>query len=489
MLATLENAVLPRFGGEVGLVRHCAPAELPQPWDDLDVAPSSLHCPGDHEAVLEELQGKFERRDLLNSGVVVRTRSGELRLCRYLREPSNYLVVLRQKEGGLPLELITELGCVSGNDWPAIASLKDFKIREQLAEAQDRLLLVFGMQDLVVCLSLGIATSLVVGMEEGLDLVDDLAERCGWDARERQCYRGIVTAEEIASEAERLQSQLDQRLAAMDAAVAAEAEVNLEEDDSQEGTPESTTDADVAPTTEPSATHETPQSLPPLGRLKPQPSLSIVLLGWRPAELSASEPDDLAPLVERLKTIDEFIGIQMTTEVDIWSPDPRNIQIAETRLEFGVVDGAADALRDNFDEHALSICYFGREPSEGPRNFGEAAAHLRHVLRDDSPRSRPYEDAVQEALASFEALLDRDIATPLAEAGAASADPVKKTNFLLAAELARLLHRQIAIVDFRMERVAQRMTELRDLSQEFADVKGSIALVDRFINVAKVLAK
>ena len=67
------------------------------------------------------------------------------------------------------------------------------------------------------------------------------------------CTEEALEAAEIASEAERLQTQLDQHLAAMDAAVAAEAEVNLEEDDSQEGPPESDTDADVAPSTEPSA--------------------------------------------------------------------------------------------------------------------------------------------------------------------------------------------------------------------------------------------
>lgn len=472
------------------LLRHCALAELPPPWDSLNVNPSCFHCPLDQDAALDDLQREFDSGDLFSSGVVVRTRDGNLRLISYLREPANYLVALWRKEGSPPFELLTEFGCISGNEWPATASLKDFKVREELAEANDRLLLTFGMEDLVVCLSLGIAASLVVGFQEGLDLLDDLSERCGWDARERNVYRGIVTAEELAGEAERLQLQIEERFAAMDAAaVITEAEADLEENESPEDSAPSATDADAAPTTEPSASHDTRQSLPPLGRSKPQPSLSIVLLGWRPAEMSLTEPDELAALVEHLKTIDEFIGILMTTEVDTWSPDRRSIQVAETRLEFGVVDGAADALRDSFDEQALSICYYGREPSEGPGNFGDAAAHLRHVLREDSPRSRPYEDAVKEALASFESHLDRDVATPLVEAGAASADPVKKANYLLAAELARLLHRQVAIIDYRMERVAQRMTELRDLSPEFENMKGSLALIDRFISVAKVLAK
>lgn len=472
------------------LLSQCATAQLPPPWDNLDVHPSCFQCPADCDATLDELQRTFERRDLLNSGVVVRTRSGDLRLSSYLREPSHYLVALRRKEGGPPFEIIAEFGCISGNEWPVIASMKDFKVREELAEAYDRLLLTFGMQDLVVCLSLGFAASLAVGLEEGLDLLDDLSEQCGWDVRERDLYRGKVSAEEADAEADRFESSFENHFAAMDAAVAADqAEDNPEEGLSPDSSLPSETAAEDAPTSEPSATQGVPEDIPPIGRLRPQPSLSIVLLGWRPAGLSLSEPDDLAPLVERLQTIDEFLGIRMATLVDIWAPNLRSLQVAEKRLEFGVLDGAVDTLRDSFDEEAMSICYYGRQPSESPGDFGEAAAHLREVLRGDTPRNQPFDDAVKDALASFESHLDRDVASPLAEAAVSSADPVKKANYLLAAELARLLHRQVAIVDYRMERAARDITERRDLSPEFENMKGSLALIDRFISVAKVLAR
>jgi hypothetical protein len=487
------------------LLAHCPSAELPPPWDGLTVHASCFYCPGDHEAALADLQRRFERRELFQSKIVVRTKGGGMRLIRELRQPANYLVSLRKTEGAAPFDIVTDAGCISGNRWPAIAALEDHSMREDLEDLEHRLLLVFSMTELVLCRTLKIPAALSVGLDHGnQELLDALTPLCGWDARERDIYLGKISQEELDAEAMKLVPWAEDQAAQID-----QTPMNHElEDDSESETqteaisgdgegrePRTTVDedtkADTGEAARPSRNDQRPGTRKPIvGESRAgsyDASCELVILGWQLTNMSNEEPDELDELVSYLNEVDRYLGIELGGSVDIWTPKKVSFILIEKRLEHGVLRGAVEAVLDSYQEEAFSLYSYRDTSRLPPTNFAEAAAHLREVFRGGGEGTERFEDGVKQARAWFERFLDQDVVAPMIAEAAGTADPIRKSNLLVAAELGRLLHRETAVADYRMERVAITAAQRHDVPFEMANIKSCLALVDRLMAVTKEL--
>ncbi|MBC8355317.1 MAG: hypothetical protein H8E66_25350 [Planctomycetes bacterium] len=480
----------------------CRPAELPPPWDGLTPHSDCFLCPTDPDAAFAELQEQFDRRDLLRSHVAVRTRDNGVRLRRSLRDPAEYVVALRKKEGAAPFDVLTAEGCLSQTRWPAIASLEDLSIRAALADSDNRLLVCFDMLELVVCRSIGLPASLAVGLDdESLDLLDELALLCGWNTRDRDYYLNRLTDEQLEAEEARyeaLEARLADSMAAADAAARALDEPPQDDvEDQQEcsGAQSSEVEGLEVGDSAAAAVQDVSDDSAADKRAAPSsvkkendsPIHELTILGWRFPAMSTEEPAELMPLIDYLRDVDQYLGIDL--EVGIWTPKAASIRLIEKRLEHGVIPGAVDAVRDSYEQEGWSLQRYGHPPRRPPSNFAEAVARLREVFRGEGSQLAPYEERVKEAMVWFERHLDLDVVVPMLNEAATASDPVRKSNLLVAAELGRMLHREAAAVDQCMQRAVATAVENHTAPAELPNMKCLLALVDRLMGVSRELSR
>ena len=489
--------------GEIyaALLAHCLAAELPAPWDGLTTHASCFHCPDDHEAALTELRQQFERRDLFRSKIVVRTKDGGMRLIRPLRQSTNFIVALQKKDGAAPFDLVTEDGCISQAQWPVIACLEDQATGEALLECNQRLLVCFSMLELVVCRSIGLPACLSVGLDdESLDLLDELAPFCDWDTRERDMYLGKITDEQLEAEAaeyQALETRLAESMAMADAASLSDStDENLDEDSragSRASVPTEAANFEGAAAAEDPAIH--------LGTQEPEqdtvnaltenngPFVELAILGWQVSTMSIEEPVELASLISHLRDAEQYLGIDVGDSVSVWQPKASSMRLIEKRLEYGVTSGAASAVLESYVEEGWDLHRYGDVTRRQPTNFAEAVAHLRKVFRQEAGGGGPHEERVAKAMAWFEQFLDSDVVTPMLQEAVATNDPIRKSNLLLAAELGRMLHRETAIVDHRLQLAATLALERNQAPEEVTNAKSLLAFVDRLMKVFRELAR
>lgn len=339
---------------------HCQPASLPAPWDGLTVHASCFCCPTEQEAALADLQQRFERRDLLGSKVVVRTKAGDLRLNRVLLRPTDFVVALRKRANAAPFDLVTEDGCISQSRRPVIACLEDQSIRDALRDFEQRLLVCFTMLEFVVCRSIGLPASLSVGLDdESMDLLDELAPLCGWDSRERDLYLGKINCEQLEAEAaehKTLETRLAESMAVADAGAPHEAigvthadEDGLFESSEMAASEAANNEVDGA-SEDPAIQHscaEPTEACDHISQKYKSPSLELTILGWQISTMSQEEPAESASMIGYLRDVDQYLGIEFGDAVIIWTPKPSSLLLIEKRLQHGAVPGAVAAVLES----------------------------------------------------------------------------------------------------------------------------------------------
>lgn len=328
----------------------CCPASFPEPWTGLDACDCCYHCPPDSEDTFEQLIEEYRRDHLLASGLAI-AEGGALMLDESLRDPQGFVVAIREAPDKPAHDLLTSSGCISGAIWPVIAAFRDFRIQELLADYEHRLLVAFEMVDVVLLRCLGIPATLGVGLETfDVELLDELADRFGWDVKERQVYLGNV---DVDHEAEAL--ALEERLRPSSPVDEArdDVEARCAENDDRE---ECDVEADEIPESGCAAEeqqHSHRQGQEPkecVGRsesstgdkLESEQNVAVaaptlVVLGWSPSRLDLESPLEVDSFAKYLDDARWHLGINASDDVDRWVPNRANLENIRKCLEYGVM--------------------------------------------------------------------------------------------------------------------------------------------------------
>ena len=376
-------------------------------------------------------------------------------------------MALRSAAESDPFDVVTAEGCLSGRQWPARAALRDSGILQDLEAAEDQLLLVFAMSDLVLCRSLGIPAALAVGLEESdLELLDELSRHCNWDVEERDEYQNRTTGEQPVD--------------------ANRTACSLESADSPSSggsltpnglTPPANGRTDANRAADETAPQPTTNSSPAV------PQIRLALLGWQPQLPSDVEPGGLATCMAHLRDVDAYLGIQLATDIGIWQPRSWSVTCLQKRLDHRILAGAAETIRASFLQDVVSLAEFGQPETPQPLSFAAASAQLRDVLQAPGRRT---EQQVRQATAEFQHCLESELVDPLLVAAQESKDPLVRSQLVAAGHITRLLNQEMQAVDRRLQQRAA-ATPGQGLTPGLPDVKRVLSLADRLVAIAKGL--
>lgn len=153
-------------------LQHCQPAHFPGPWQKF-VKSADVWCPPTNvETALAALREKYSNRQLVRTGLFVRTKQQSLEISPKFSLQHYVVLPLRKTPTDNPIDLLTDDGSVRGR-LALYVGARDYDVREGIKRF-GRLFVVFCLPDLLALRAVGMPTVLAHGLEQFTP--DSLAE-------------------------------------------------------------------------------------------------------------------------------------------------------------------------------------------------------------------------------------------------------------------------------------------------------------------------
>lgn len=382
----------------------CRPYELAEPWSGRRADDCALRGPADPAAAAAYLQDRHSAPKLIRGGLVRRDAAGGLTLHPLLAPPDVGLILLRDPATGKPVNLLTEEGCVCGDQAPAFAVLRDRHTRDALKGPQRELFLTGSLADAVLLRSFGLAAAPHIGFGR-------LKQS---DVELLSTHFGVKQG---PSERER-----EERFAARQAERDAERAAHAATRKAQPGGPKSPPEV---------AEDETDSD----------DLIRLTFVRWTPHLLSPQDPVGMAKVIEDLQLMKRHRRLEIE-EICQWFPEPRDLEAIRFALARGESNWVHGAFLDCANAGIGSIEYFKPKAAviAPPTDLAGAVEQLQAamlVAHDEPSRQRR-----REALSHYHRVVAQQITGPLLREAAHATDPLERALRLQFIQLSALFLEQ-----------------------------------------------
>lgn len=186
--------------------------EFSPPWDFCSADECSLVGPSDPITALALLTESHSDEQLLDSGIAIANPDGRLSLHSLLTTPNVLLVTLFDTNRGELLNLMTEVGCVLGDNIPMFEVVHDNRTRDAF-DLEQSIFVTESIADTMLLRSFGVAAAPISGFDRfnqrGIELLYE--------------HYGLAQYPSEREKEEELESQMQQREQENTAAAAAKA--------------------------------------------------------------------------------------------------------------------------------------------------------------------------------------------------------------------------------------------------------------------------
>jgi hypothetical protein len=374
----------------------CRPYRLPPPWDFLPADPTTLEGPAEPSAALKLLAEKHSPDALITSGLAARNADGELRVSPALSGGNTLIVVLQDSGSSAATNLLTNRGCLAGDEPPFLAVLKDRQTVESLDISEGRLVLAGNLPEAVLLRALGLPAAPVQGLAD-------------LDARGLQRLGKAFGIPCAPSRRER------------DDAVWAKAEASL-----------SPVQRVAAGSGDPLPADENSESE------KAETSREIVLADWSLPALSRESPAEIERAICHLCNLARYRRLDLSS-VSIWTPANADLEgirfVVEQREEKWVRDAIRDSLQENMQ--SVNRPHGFRAQRDEQLDLATATERLSEELlkngSDESSRRR-----LRDAESNYRRLAVAEVVKPLLHEAQTAMDPVERMQQIQLAHLANM---------------------------------------------------
>lgn len=318
---------------------NCRPYRLHGPWSLLGSKPDVWIPPARPTDTLQRLHRHWKRNDLFASRLAIPDENEEVMMNPQIVGPSATILPCRESPNGLPYDLVTQQGSLSGN-LPALAALGGVS-KTGLDECSGGVCMAFCVPDLAVLRMAGIVTTLASRLDQitGPSLTE-FCKRFG--VRRGYTQPGIFDGQRVPSGKPPFASA-DMRSEPLDSEAMAEWVMSVRG-----------------------------QSIS--GRVRWIPRL--VLVGWTPSELQLKVPEELDKVIAHLSNIEKFLQIRFD-ELFVWRPSKEDLDRVCFCLEHGHKKDVRAALLESMAE-AVPATEIAEAPS-APISLAEAQARLNEI--------------------------------------------------------------------------------------------------------------
>lgn len=417
----------------------------------LEVDDDVYECPSDPAKLMGLLTEEFSVEELCACGIAnMEDAAGGLVPAI---TDGDAIIVMRDPKTNEPFELLTKAGCLSPGSLPTLEILCDHRTQRMLKQSDGDLFVAFEIEDVVILRACGLPATLAVGLDDlPLEKLDQFCESFSLSClKSERC----VSREEAESE------HKDQSAFHPDDPIRRMA-MDLKRDQSVSSSPSSTVAG-------------------PDLRAQSSPA-QLVLIGWKPSELSVDVPSELKAVVDHLDQLNRFMRVEVY-EIGLWQVDEERVEQLRFIAERHNADCFETALLDALDEIDVSIVHFGKKKlvQGPPADYPTALTRLQEGALSDGGLGFPGPDQRKDAWSDVQRLLNKQIVNPLREAALTMGDPVQRTLLMSMAEISNVFHAQTALVGEQLNRKIVDGSDQLPVDQ----FKNLMAMADRLIDIAK----
>lgn len=277
-------------------VIEAAAAKLPkkgvkEPWEFL--ASELLLCkpPADPARLLAELRQSHDDNLLVESGIARRLSANDFVLCDELLNPDSDLLIIRDEATGRVAEVLSQNGPLSGD--PAVFTCAARGESLEVVNVDNDgpfIFAAFTLEDVAVLRACGIPATLANGLP-----------RLSPDDVDRLCAQFHIPKGE-----------------------------SLRRNESVNG------DESCADTAQPALSDAVPVDN------VAEEQIVLVLVGWRPAEISDSVPESLPVVADYFRQLERHMEIEPNQSIRVWQPSEEDVE----RIQFFVEHRDKERLRE-----------------------------------------------------------------------------------------------------------------------------------------------
>jgi hypothetical protein len=404
--------------------RHCSSYELEGAWSRFEAPEFIRKLPPDPAAVLEAMLQEFSAADLCQAGLATVDENAKLSVNPVLQDSSAPILVLRSQPEALPLDLLTDTGCFSGQTLPIFAVLDDMHFRCENAQSSDTLCVAFSTREAAALLSLGIPTTLATGLER-------------------------ISRQHLVS--------LSERLALQRSSCANEA---------------------VASASAP------PQAR---GAEHAQRASQMLFLGWDLLTLRDGEPNGLAQVRTHFTGLQQYLGIDME-DVGVWHPGAEAVEGVRFCVNHTTKDECGEALLKIMADTAEPLVPLSQRDQDRADSEEQVIPSTELVTAWNAWYDDPGKnvEATMSAWTTFDKALRAHLSEPLLQEASKERDPMRRNMLAAAASLSHSLQRNIAS-GHAMFAPGSDGVPKANASVRAAEMKQILAVSKEFVSLAQEL--
>jgi len=391
-------------------LKYCSPVVLEEPWDALSLDPVAYSALASPFFVLAQLQARFDRTTLIESGLAVPCGEELIWPAPFCMPDGSPVVPLRREPSETPFSLICDAGAIRGGEGtlPLLDALDDGATSQALADLDGSLLVTPEFEDMIILRSLGFPATTSSGLTTlNAEQLRLLQTAFSW---KRGCNQDPSS---LVLPAQRPKDE------------------NSQDDNGK---------CDTSITDVPNfkaLIGESQTAIP-----------QIILVGFQLRQLSLEYPPGLAQLVESLASLQR--DFDLLPSVWLWTPTDHEVRRLARCRELGDVTYVREAVLDSLD----TSCYEMVVP-EAPEEVPDLVTARAELLQAEAAMVGKEADRVrlERARRSFDAAVDRDIGRPIVERAMSYANPLDRALGSLAGNLAQQAQLQGIQIIARQRRI------------------------------------
>jgi len=419
------------------------------------------YVPDRPSELIARLAEQFDVHDLIAAGIAVRSESEVLVAAPRLAGGTGPVLRLSPGIGMPPLDLLLPDGLLYGSELPWYAMAHDRRVQSALQNPSGPMLLVCGMEDVVRCLTLGLA----VGPATGLEQLQSMQLRALEELTASPASRSQPTTAPVDDRAVSGNGTHDEAPATTDHPAQHHIPTN--------------TDAPAQPAAQETVDEvdqiDLPQSLKPM---------DIVVSGWSFGRQCRVTREDLRYLIRRLADGQRHLLIDLSA-ISVWVPAPDAVERLSYCWQLADVEAYVAAVSDSIgsDLFDLQAAVSGNIPPwQTPGNFIAARRTLSRLLHDPDCDA----NELKAASDSHAAHVQREMVEPFLTA-AGTGDPVLGHLRMEFGQLSGILHCQAPFLQKDVVQVAlhPHSSEMRARLEHGIRIRS--AVLDRWLRIAREL--
>lgn len=381
------------------VVACCDPGSFDAPWTFLPAHDDVLRLPADPTRLLTELRKKYCDETLVAAGVARSDDQGELGVRAKLNAPGELVVILRDRQTGQLVDMLTAEGSVFEEGLPIFSALAGECLLLLPDSMEQDVLVAFSIEDLAVLRACGIPATLAAGLEQMHPA--DVDRLCATFSLYREKSRRLAEAE-LAEKKEPRESE---------------------------------------------ARRGSEPQLPEHAALRKRP----VLLGWSPAALDVSPRAGFNVVLNHLREFQQHMGIELA-EVYAWAAAPQDIDRLRFLGGYQDIELTREALLDSLYDGQQSLKNLGKEKGCEAMvacDLPSAVLRLREAMLPN-PLDLDGGERQREALRQVQRLLHEQVVGPMMREAMEGDSATERAIGLAAAQLLQMFLTQSVVINARM---------------------------------------